>query len=160
MAAPMKLPNPAPVIQGAIMKAFREYAPIAKQKVLASLGTALGTRTGRLMSSIYARVRQRKGGGSLSVGTAVVYGRFWEYGFFRGGKSVRGLIRGAGRSHRRRSRRERIGLIEAGAKFYRAKWFRPAVEEVPAEVTRRVEAELNAALKQYAGTVAIDIKIM
>ena len=93
------------------MKALHESAPIFKSRVVGSVSGLLHD-TGKLASSIYARVRKRQGGGALAVGTAVVYGLFWEYGFLRGGKAVRGLVRGKARKHRGRSAVEKARLIE------------------------------------------------
>jgi hypothetical protein len=150
---------PPPDIKGAIMKALSEAAPILKNQAIGNLNRVLNRRTGRLASSIYARTRRIKNGGRLTVGTPVLYGRFWEYGFFHGAKSVSGLVRGAGRLHRARTRAERIRLIKSGAKFYRRRWLRPAADEAMPEVVRRVETHVNDAIKQYSGTVTIDMKI-
>jgi hypothetical protein len=149
-----------PDIKGAIMKALNEVAPILKNQAIGNLNRALKRRTGRLASSIYARTNRIKNGGRLTVGTPVVYGRFWEYGFLRGGKSVRGLVRGVGRSRKARSAGQLAKLIKRGAKYYRRPWLRPAADEAMPEVVRRVEMHVNDAIKQYSGNVTIiDIKI-
>jgi Bacteriophage HK97-gp10, putative tail-component len=147
-----------PDIKGAIMKALDEAAPILKNQAIGHLNQALKRRSGRLASSIYARTKRIRNGGRLTVGTPVLYGRFWEYGFLRGGKSVRGLVRGAGRSRKRRTAGELARLIKRGAKYYRRPWLRPSANEAMPEVVRRVEMYINDAIKQYSGSATIDIK--
>lgn len=116
-------------IRGAIMSALRESEPMVKNHAIANLDRVLRRASGRLASSIYTRVRQTRGGGRLTIGTPVHYGRFWEFGFLRGGKK-----------NRRR-------------------WLRPGADEVMPEVVRRVETHLARATSQYGGSVTIDMKI-
>ena len=124
------LPNAAPVIQGAIMQAFGESAPILKNYARRQVSIACsGAAPGAWPRQSTARARRIRRGGSLAVGTPVIYGRFWEFGWKRGGKS---------------SRRQ---------------WLRPAVDQAMPEITRRVESHLNRAMASYSGSVTIDIKI-
>lgn len=116
-------------IRRAIMNALRESEPMVKTHAIAGLDRVLRRKSGRLAGSIYSRTRQTRGGGRLTIGTPVHYGRFWEFGFNRGGKK-----------NRRR-------------------WLRPAADEAMPEVTRRVETHLARAMAQYSGTVTIDMKI-
>jgi hypothetical protein len=129
MAAPVKPPNAALIIRRAIMNALRESEPIVRNHAIASLDRVLRRVSGRLASSIYARTRQTRGGGRLTIGTPVHYGRFWEFGFLRGGK------------------------------LNRRRWLRPAADEAMPEVVRRVEMHLARAMNELSGTVTIDVKI-
>lgn len=62
-------------------------------------GAALGVRTGRLLRSVNAVYQQDGTQLSLSVGTNVEYGRFWELGF-KGVEQVKAFSRitGAGKT--------------------------------------------------------------
>jgi hypothetical protein len=146
-------------IRRAIVNAMRQSAGIVKDRVISTLNRRLKRRTGTLTSSIYARAGQSRFGGYLQVGTPVLYGRFWEYGFLRGGKSLRGLVRGAGRSHRRRTEAQKVTLIGRGAKLYQRPFLRPAVEQSQAEVARRIQIEVDRAVKQQFESVTIDLNI-
>jgi hypothetical protein len=153
--------NPAKAprdIQRAIINGLRQSAEMLKDRAISNLNRVLGRRSGRLASSIYARAGRTRFGGYLQVGTPVLYGRFWEYGFLRGGKSVRGLVRGALRP-RRRSERQKIKLIGRGAKFYQRPFLKPAVEQSQAEVARRIQIEVDRAVGQQFESVTIDLNI-
>jgi hypothetical protein len=145
-------------IQRAIINGLRQSAGMLKDRAISNLNRVLGRPSGRLASSIYARAGRTRFGGYLQVGTPVLYGRFWEYGFLRGGKSVRGLVRGALRP-RRRSERQKLALIGRGAKFYQRPFLRPAVEQSQAEVARRIQIEVDRAVGQQFESVTIDLKI-
>src|SRR4030095_2667653 len=153
---PAKAPR---AIQQAIVNGLRQSAGIVKERAISNLNTVLKRKSGLLGSSIYARAGRTRFGGYLKVGTPVKYGRFWEYGFLRGGKSVRGLVRGAGRSHRRRTEGQRVKLIGRGAKFYQRPFLKPAVEQSQAEVARRIQIEVDRAVGQQFESVTIDLNI-
>jgi hypothetical protein len=153
---PVKAPK---TIQQAIVKAMRQSARIVRDRAISNLNRVLKEKTGRLASSIYARAGRIPFGGYLKIGTPVLYGRFWEHGFLRGGKSVGGLVRGAGRSHKRRTEAQRVKLIGRGAKFYKRPFLQPTVEQSKAEVARRIQIEVDRAVGQQFESVTIDFNI-
>ena len=116
-------------IRRAIVAGLNDSARIFYYHAISNLDHVLKRKSGALASSIYDKVTPTRGGGRLTVGTPVHYGRFWEKGFVRGGKS------------------------------FRRPWLRPAADEVMPEVVSRVESHLARAMSQYAGTVTIDMKI-
>ena len=126
---PVKQPDAALIIGRAILAALAECAPIVRNYALASLDRVLRRKSGQLATSIYTKLGRARRGGRLTIGTPVHYGRFWEFGFKRGGK------------------------------VFRRPWLRPAVDEAMPDVMRRVETHLNRAMSQFTGTVSIDIKI-
>src|SRR4030095_8500461 len=154
MADVIKPIHVAPAIQAAILKAWRDSAPMLRGRAFAHLSHELGSRTGKLAASIYTRVTKSKYGATLRVGTKLFYGRMWEYGFSyaRRGKSAR-FIRTA------RAKRGETGTLIVQAQQKRP-WLMPAVKESQATITHRLETEGGKTGNAPVITVNIDLKIM
>jgi hypothetical protein len=143
-------------IKRAIMTALRSSQELVRGRAVGNLARVLKSRTGQLAASIYARTGQTRFGGYLQVGTLLRYGRFWEYGFMRGG----GAVRGAKRSRKRRTDIQKAVLLKSGAKAYKRPWLAPTAAQSQAEVARRIQVEVQRAVgQQFPEGVTIDLNI-
>jgi phage gpG-like protein len=127
-----------PDIRSAIVRGLQQGGRIVQNYAVINVtGRILKRASGKLASSIYAKVRKTRAGGILRVGTKLHYGRDWERGFYHYG----------GRSKPR-------------GKFMGARpWLRPAAEQALPEISNFIKLEVDRELKAISGKITIDLKL-
>lgn len=123
-----------------------ELANRVKERKLS--GQVLNVRTGRLRSSIVSRFYQMGGIAFATVGTNVVYGKFWEYGF-HGVQQVRAHTRRiAGRDLEAGGLKlaEGVGFVRAHPRLVNVAarpFLRPTQEEMRDEARAKIMAAVR-----------------
>jgi hypothetical protein len=131
-----------PDIRSAIVRGLQQGGRIVQNYAVINVtGRILKRASGKLASSIYAKVRKTRAGGILRVGTKLYYGRMWERGF----KHV-------GRAKRTRSRK--LGKVMPPRP-----WLRPAAEQALPEISNFIKLEVDRELKAISDKITIDLKL-
>jgi hypothetical protein len=142
MAELIRTPDVVNAIRRAIVRAFKQAAPIVQNYAVANVsGKVLRRSTGALARSIYTRVTRTRTGANLRIGTPVYYGGMWEKGFQHVGRAKRTTARKPGKVMAPRP------------------WLRPAAEQAIPEIVRQLDAEIARELKAFDKKVTIELKL-
>jgi hypothetical protein len=131
-----------PDIRSAIKRGLEQGARIVQNSAISNVsGRVLKRASGKLASSIYAKVRKTRFGGVLQVGTKLHYGLFWEKGFKHVGRAKRTSARPQGKIMAPRP------------------WLRPAAEQALPEISNLIKLEVDRELKAVSGKITIELKL-